>query len=66
VTEGPFDPADRFLPGKFLRKGASSLPLLTTLTSASDKAQISMAEVGSPTQYGYAERLMRTIRRGGS
>jgi hypothetical protein len=42
------------------------MPLLTTLTCESDKAQISMAEVGEPTQYGYAERLMRTIRRGGS
>src|SRR2546423_366570 len=38
------------------------MPLLTTLTCASDKAQISMAEVGKPTQYGYAERLMRTIK----
>lgn len=27
-----------------------------------DKAQISMAEVGEPTQNGYAERLMRTIK----
>src|SRR6266496_3156715 len=27
-----------------------------------DKAQISMAEVGEPTPYGYAERLMRTIK----
>ena len=38
------------------------MPLLTTLTWESDKAQISMAEVGEPTQYGYAERLMRTIK----
>jgi transposase InsO family protein len=27
-----------------------------------DKARISMAEVGEPTQNGYAERLMRTIK----
>ncbi len=27
-----------------------------------DKVQISMAEVGEPTQNGYAERLMRTIK----
>jgi hypothetical protein len=38
------------------------MPLLTTLTWLEDKAQISMAEVGEPTQYGYAERLMRTIK----
>ena len=38
------------------------MPLLTTLTGLEDKAQISMAEVGEPTQYGYAERLMRTIK----
>jgi hypothetical protein len=28
-----------------------------------DKAQIIMAEVCSPTQYGYSERLMRAIRK---
>ena len=38
------------------------MPLLTTLTGLEDTAQISMAEVGEPTQYGYAERLMRTIK----
>ena len=38
------------------------MPLVTTLTCGSDKAQISMAEVGESTQYGYAERLMRTIK----
>jgi hypothetical protein len=38
------------------------MPLLTALTGLKDKAQISMAEVGEPTRYGYAERLMRTIK----
>jgi hypothetical protein len=62
VTEGPHETADRFLPGKFLRVGASSLPLVTTLTGLEDTARISMAEVGEPTQSGSAERLMRTSK----
>jgi len=37
-------------------------PLLTPLTGLEDKAQISMAEIGEPTQDGYAERLMRTLK----